>query len=173
MSRAEVDFETGPQSPSGAGGRDSIGERMKAAIAARNAASAEVINLVHDAAPEFEITCRVPTDGEELADLVQRAEKRAKNNGTGSVWFNRLLLARYTTAIRYHGELLQDDDATPRTFASRSVQELVDAPDAGQAVFRLYGSDALISTLASELMDKAGFGNTAAVQVIDDPTNSR
>jgi hypothetical protein len=173
MSRAEVDFETGSQHLNGAGSRDSIGDRIKAAIAARDAAAAEVVILIHDAAPEFEITCRVPSDGEELAELVQRSEKRAKSNGTGSVWFNRLLIARYTSAIKYHGELLADDDGTARTFASRSVQELVDAPDAAQAVFRLYGSDAVISTLATELMDKAGFGNSAAVQVIDDPSIGR
>lgn len=173
MSRAEVDFGSGSEHLQSVGSRDSIGERIKAAIAARDAAAAEVVILVHDAAPEFEITCRVPSDGEELAELVQRSEKRAKSNGTGSVWFNRLLLARYTTMIKYHGELLTDDDGTPRTFASRSVQELVGAPDAGQAVFRLYGSDAVVSTLASELMDKAGFGNSAAVQVIDDPSTSR
>ena len=167
-----VDFETGAGAKS-APARLSIAERMKADLAARKAAAAKSVELRHDAVPELTITCRVPSDGEEIADLAQRAEKRAKGNGTTSVWFNRLVLARFTTAIEWHGERLEDEDGTPLTFASRAVQELVDAPDAGNAVAEIYGSDAYIGALAAQLMEQAGFGNNEAVEVVEDPTTGR
>lgn len=167
-----VDFETGAGAKS-APARLTLMERMKQELAARKAATAETVDLRHDGIPELTITCRVPSDGTEIADLAQRADKRAKGNGTGTVWFNRLILARFTVGIEWHGERLQDDDGTAWTFASRQVQELVDAPDAGNAVINLYGSDAYVGVLAGQLMERGGFGNSAAVEVVEDPTKDR
>lgn len=174
MSGEVIDFEVGA-TPGGEAptSRLSIAERMKAEIAARKAAKADAVELRHDGIPQLVITCRIPTDGEEIADLAQRADKRAKNNGTGSVWFNRLLIARFCTRIEWYGDLLADDDGTALTFASRTVQEMVDAPDAANAVAGIYGSDAYVSVIAGQLMTIAGFGNDAAVEVVADPTTGR
>lgn len=173
MSGEVIDFEVGAGSASAPTAHRSIAERMKAELAARKASKAKVIELRHDSVPELTITCRVPSDGEEIADLAQRADKRAKGNGTGTVWFNRLLIARFTTAIEWHGERLEDEDGTAWTFASRAVQELVDASDAGQAVASIYGSDAYVAAIAAQLMSSGGFGNDAAVEVVEDPTTGR
>jgi hypothetical protein len=167
-----VDFETGAGAKP-APARLSIMESMKQDLAARKAAAAKTIELRHDAMPELTITCRVPGDGEEISDLSQRADKRAKGHGTGIVWFNRLILARFTIAIDWHGKRLQDADGTAFTFASRQVQELVGASDAGNAVAELYGSDAYIGVLAGKLMQAGGFGNDDAVEVVEDPTTDR
>jgi hypothetical protein len=150
----------------------SIAERMKAELAARKQANAQVIELRHDAVPELTLTCRVPTDGEEISDIVKNAERRAKKGGSSSLWFNRLLIARFTTAIEWHGELLESTNGVAMTFASREFQELVDAPDAGLAVSALYASDAYVGVVAENLMTTAGFGNESAVEVVD-PTQSR
>jgi hypothetical protein len=171
VSAIEVDFGSSNEE-SGRATR-SIADQMKAALAARRQASARVERLHHDAVPEVEITCRVPSDGEEIAELAQRAEKRAKGSGASSVWFNRLLLARLTTEIRWHGETLTDSDGNAWTFASPGLHDLVEASDAPSAVARLYGSDAYVAALASQLMDLGGFGNSAAVEVVEDPTTSR
>lgn len=169
-----LEFEVGAAAKSAAPtGHRSIAERMKADLEARKRAKAPVVELRHDGIPELTITCRVPSDGEEIAELAQRADKRAKGNGTGSVWFNRLLIARFCTGIEWHGETLEGDDGVPWTFASRQVQELVDAPDAAQAVSAIYGSDAYVAAIAGQLMEKGGFGNDAAVEVIEDPTTGR
>lgn len=138
-----VDFETGAGAKP-APARLSIMESMKQDLAARKAAAAKTIELRHDAMPELTITCRVPGDGEEISDLSQRADKRAKGHGTGIVWFNRLILARFTIAIDWHGKRLQDADGTAFTFASRQVHELA-----------------------------GGFGNDDAVEVVEDPTTDR
>ena len=169
-----IDFETGAAAEAAAPARGlSLAERMKAELAARKQAKAPVVELRHDGIPELTITCRVPTDGEEIADIAQRADKRAKGAGTGTVWFNRLLIARQCIAIDWHGERLEDDRGVALTFASRQVQEMVDASDAGAAVAGIYGSDAYIAVLASELMGRAGFGNESAVEVVEDPTTGR
>lgn len=174
MSAEVIDFEVGAKADAEAPtSRLSIAERMKAEIAARKTAKAETVELRHDGLPQLTITCRMPSDGEEIAELAQRADKRAKGNGTGSVWFNRLLIARFCTRIEWHGNLLTDDDGTPLTFASRLVQEMVDAADAATAVAGIYGSDAYVSVVASQLMEIAGFGNDAAVEVVTDPTTVR
>lgn len=174
MSGEVIDFEVGATAAAAAPtSHRSIAERMKAELAARKASKAKTIELRHDGVPELTITCRVPSDGEEIAELAQRADKRAKGNGTGTVWFNRLIIARFTTAIEWHGERLEDEDGTAWTFASRAVQELVDAPDAGQAVAAIYGSDAYVAAIAGQLMQSGGFGNDAAVEVVEDPTTGR
>lgn len=172
MSAEVIDFEVGAKADAAAPAR-SIAERMKAELAARKAAKARIVELRHDGVPELTITCRVPSDGEEIADIAQRADKRAKGNGTASVWFNRMLIARFTTAIEWHGERLEDEDGTPWTFASRPLQEMLEAPNAADSVSIIYGSDAYVSAIASQLMDKAGFGNDAAVEVVEDPTTGR
>lgn len=169
-----VDFAVGAKADADApAARLSIAERMKAEISARKTAQAPTVELRHDGLPALTITCRIPSDGEEIAELAQRADKRAKGNGTGSVWFNRLLIARFCTRIEWHGEVLADDDGTALTFASRTVQEMVDASDAAAAVAGIYGSDAFVSVVASQLMDLAGFGNDAAVEVTADPMTGR
>ena len=174
MSGEVIDFEVGAKLDGEAPtSRLSIVERMKAEIGARKLAKAPTVELRHDAIPELIVTCRIPADGEEIAELAQRADKRAKSNGTGSVWFNRLLIARFCTAIDWHGELLVDDDGTPLTFASRTVQEMADAPDAAVAVAGIYGSDAYVSVVAGQLMEFAGFGNDSAVEATQDPTTGR
>lgn len=165
-----MDFAAGATVPAA---KQSIAEQMKAELAARKASKAKVIELRHDSVPELTITCRVPSDGEEIADLAQRADKRAKGNGTGTVWFNRLIIARFTTAIEWHGKRLEDEDGTVWTFASRQTQDLVGAPDAGQAVAEIFGSDAYISSIAARLMNSGGFGNDDAVEVVKDPTTGR
>jgi Fe2+ transport system protein B len=168
-----VDFEVGAAAISAASSSRSVAERMKAEIAARKSAKAAVVELRHDALPELTITCKIPSDGEEVAELAQRADKRAKSNGTGTVWFNRLLVARFTIAIDWHGERLEDENGNAMTFASRGVQELVEASDAAAAVIGIYGSDAYVASIASQLMEKGGFGNDAAVEVVEDPTTGR
>lgn len=172
MSDEVIDFEVGAKAGAAAPTR-SIAERMKAELAARKVAKARIVELRHDGVPELTITCRVPTDGEEIADIAQRAEKRAKGNGTSSVWFNRMMIARFATAIEWHSERLEDEDGNPWTFASRALQEMLEVPNAADAVSAMYGSDAYVSAIASQLMDQAGFGNDAAVEVVEDPTTGR
>jgi hypothetical protein len=128
----------------------------------------------HDGVPELTITCRVPTDGEELADLQQRAEKRAKKAGTAGVWFNRLLLARYCTEIEWMGDTLEADDGTKWTFASPDLQQMFNAAGAAEAVAHICVSDAYVGVLASQLLEAGGFGDSEAVEVVeDDPTTGR
>ena len=169
-----LDFATGGQVAPGAPvARQSIAERMKAEIAARKAAKAPTKVLRHDAVPELAITIKIPTDGEEVADIEERAGQRAKGANTFATWFNRLLVARFCVGIEWHGEQLQDDDGTAWTFASKQVQEIAGAADAPTAVSALYGSDAYVGVIAAQLMDLAGFGNESAVEVVEDPTTGR
>lgn len=168
-----LSFEVGAVKSAAPTEHRSIAERMKADLEARKRAKAPVVELRHDGIPELTVTCRVPSDGEEVAELAQRADKRAKSNGTGSVWFNRLLIARFCQAIEWHGETLEDENGVALTFASRQVQELVDAPDAAAAVASIYGSDAFVAAVAGQLMEKGGFGNDSAVEVVEDPTTGR
>ena len=163
------DFDEGDLSV----GQRTIREQIKAKMAERKLSEAPQVPLRHADFPEVIIICRLPTDGEEVAEIAHRAEKKAKNAATSSVWFNRLLIARFTTQIEWHQERFEDDQGVPWTFASRELQELLGAADAPSAVAKLFGSDAYVAAIASELMDRAGFGNDAAVEVMEDPTTDR
>lgn len=164
-----VDFATG--SPAR---KESIAERMKRGIEERRRAAAQTVQLRHDGVPELTIVCRVPTDGEELAELQQRAEKRAKKAGTSGVWFNRLLIARYCSAIEWMGDTLEGSDGVPWTFASPDLQQQFNAPGAAEAVAHICVSDAYVGVFASQLLEAGGFGDSEAVEVVeDDPTTSR
>lgn len=164
-----VDFETGAPAR-----RDSIADRMKRGIEERRRAAAKVVPLRHDGIPELTIVCRVPTDGEELADLQQRAEKRAKKAGTSGVWFNRLLIARYCSEIEWMGDTLEGADGVKWTFASPDLQQAFNAAGAAEAVAHICVSDAYVGVFAAQLLEAGGFGDSEAVEVVeDDPTQGR
>lgn len=173
MTEARVELEVGAAKPVAPASALSILARMKAELEARKAASAQIVELRHDAAPEVTLFCRVPDDGEKMAEILELANKRAKGKNTGTMWFNRLVIAHYTTAIEWHAERLTNENGLELTFASKQLQELVNAPDAPSAVFELFGSDAHVGVLASKLVEMGGFGNDAAVEVVEDPTTGR
>lgn len=170
---AKVEIEVGAAKPVAPTPALSILARMKAEMDARKAANATIIEVRHDAVPEVTLFCRVPDDGEKVAEIVKVADARAKGKGTGTVWFNRLVVAHFTTAIEWHGERLVNDMGVELTFASKALQEILNAPDAPSAVFELFGSDAHVGVVAAKLMEKGGFGNDAAVEVVEDPTTGR
>lgn len=172
MTEARVELEVGAAKAAPTAGR-SILDRMKAELDARKAASAQIVELRHDAIPEVTLFCRVPNDGEKMAEVVEVADKRAKGKNTGTMWFNRLVVAHYTVAIEWHGERLTNDSGVELTFASKQLQELLNAADAPSAVFALFGSDAHVGVIATKLVEMGGFGNDAALEVVDDPTTGR
>lgn len=164
-----MDFATGAPTR-----KESIAERMKRGIEERRRAAAQTVQLRHDGVPELTITCRVPTDGEEMADLQQRAEKRAKKAGTAGVWFNRLLIARYCTEIEWLGDTLEGEDGVKWTFASPGLQQTFNAAGAAEAVAHICVSDAYVGVLAGQLLEAGGFGDSEAVEVVEeDPTTGR
>lgn len=171
---ARVEIEVGAAAKSAAPtAQRSVLDRMKDELATRKSAKAAIVELRHDACPEVTLFCRVPDDGEKVSEIMEIASKRARGKSTGTVWFNRLIVAHYTQAIEWHGERLMTDTGIDLTFASKQLQESLNASDAPSAVFELLGSDAHVGVLAAKLMEKGGFGNDAAVEVVEDPTTGR
>jgi hypothetical protein len=176
MTGDDVTFETGvdkPSTPASSRKPLSMREVMATTLADRRRADARRVSLTCPGCPEAVLTVVVPTNGEELSDLMARAEKRAKKTGSGAVWFNRLILAHYTVGIAWLGQEMEDDRGNAWTFASPELQEMVAALGSAEAVAAMLGSDAHLSSLASALMEESGFGLGADnAEVVEDPTTA-
>lgn len=144
----------------------SIGDRIKAELAARKVRE---IVLSHVDAPEWKITCRVPTDGFELDELQERATGKTKGSGTGSnTRFARALLATMCESIAFWDEPVTDDAGLALTFRDKAFQDIVSASSATEAVSKSFGSDTVIAALSNRLIAECGLDAQNDVEV--DPT---
>lgn len=164
---AEVfEFESGKAAGSGA--IRSLADRIKADLAERKV---RTVDITHPAAHAWTVTYRVPTNGVEVDELRQRAQKKDRGKAV-EVHFSRALLAAFCTGIVFESEQVTDEETGRElTFRDRSFQDLVGAATAAEAVAGLYGSDATVSTIASKLLDEAGYGDSEAAEVVD-PTQA-
>jgi hypothetical protein len=144
-------------------------DRMRADLERRRAESAKVVELSFDDT-SFRTFYRLPENGEELAEISARSEKRGKKDGTAGVWFNRLLLARFNVGMQFDGEEAIDDRGVAWTFAHPEALAFYEASSAADCVLKAYVSDGAVSAAAMQLLGKAGFGERGDVEVVEDPT---
>jgi hypothetical protein len=147
----------------------SLKDRMRADLQRRRDEAARIVEIAFDD-NSFRTYYRVPENGEELAEISARAEKRGKKDGTSGVWFNRLLLARFNVAMQFDGEELADDRGTSWTFAHPEALEFFGASSAPDCVVKAFVSDGAVGAAAMELLAKAGFGERGDIEVVEDPT---
>ena len=162
----DVAFATG--SPV-AKGRPSLKDRMRADLERQKADAAKVVEISFDDTA-FRCFYRLPENGEELAEVSARSEKRGKKDGTSGVWFNRLLLARFNVGMQFEGEELVDPGGHPWTFAHPEALDFFGAASAPDCVFKAYVTDGKVGAAAMQLLSHAGFGERGDVEVVEDPT---
>jgi hypothetical protein len=141
-----------------------IGEEIRREIANRQRRTVEV---THPELPSYAITYRVPTDRSEVAGIFKRAEMNKKEAGLADA----SILALCCLEIRRHGELVADEEGNPLTFRDKQLQDWVGATSARDAARALYGSDGYVTTVASRLLEEAGYGKDDEV-LVEDPTSS-
>ena len=166
-----VAFPTSPPGRASRAPRASVKDRLRADLARRKAESTRVVEISFDDTA-FRCFYRLPDDGEELAEVSARADKRGKKDGTAGVWFNRLILAKYNVAMSFESEDLTDADGTPWTFASPDAQAFFGASSSPDCVRAAYVSDGQVAAAAAQLLSHAGFGDRGDVEVVEDPTRT-
>ncbi len=147
--------------------------------AQRKAAAVRTVKLTDTQRPEFELTCRVPTDLDELLDLDEKATAAAKDPGTPKqeVILNCMTLARLCQVLRIKG-VPTSDDPTGSAFADPALHtELgIEGPGAAwRSVRQLFigdggqPDDGIIGRFAGAL--SAESGTTRNTVIVDkDPT---
>ena len=173
-SEEEDDLVSFPTSAPGRGARSaraSVKDRLRADLARRKAQSAKVVEVSFEDTA-FRCFYRLPDDGEELAEVSARADKRGKKDGTAGVWFNRLVLAKYNVAMSFESEDLLDASGEPWTFASPEAQAFFGASSSPDCVRAAYVSDGQVAAAAAQLLAHAGFGDRGDVEVVEDPTRT-
>lgn len=88
----------------------------------------------------------------------QKTATRGRNKDVDGFVFNSLLVAELCTAITVAGQMMRDDDGDPYTFRSADLIAKVGASTAAEAASRFIGSDGVIGSLTSTVLDAAGFG---------------
>ena len=146
-------------------------DRLLADLQRRREAAAQIVPIGFEG-EDFVAFFRLPDNGEELAEISARSEKRAKKDGTGGVWFNRLLLARFNTELRIGDERLVDSDGNAWTFAHPDCIESFGAISAPDCVLKAYVTDGFVSTVAMKLLSRAGFADRDDAEVVEDPTRT-
>lgn len=143
-----------------------INERIKARIAARKR---KLWPSEHPEEPGWKLVYRLPTDREQLSPIYARAEKYEK--AKLPFHMDATVLATFSVEIWELGERWESD-GVPLTFRDREVMELLGAANPSEAVRALYGSDGFVSTVAEQLLDKAGYGSKANVDADDEDPSS-
>ena len=138
---------------------DSLLEQARKRAAARR--ERQVTISIPDLA--MDLRCDVPTD----MAVVERMQNEAKSFDRGkaqATHFARALVAAQTREIRIGGEPVRIGGDVV-AFRDPELQAELAVPDAKSAVTELIGADGDVLSVASQLMDEAGFGPDSA-----DPT---
>lgn len=110
----------------------------------------------------IDLVCDVPTD----MAVVERMQNEAKKFDKGraqATHFARALVASQTREIHIDGQVAEVD-GDPAAFNDPETWRMLNVADAKSAVVELIGADGDILSIASELMNEAGFGTDG-----DDP----
>lgn len=140
-----------------------IGEEIKRDIASR---TRKTVEIIHPEVPIYAVIYRVPTDRSEIAGIFKRAEMNKKEASL----VDAAILALCCLEIKRHDVTVTDDDGNPLTFRDKTFQEWVGASSARDAARALYGSDGYVTTVATRLLDEAGYGKDDEV-IVEDPTS--
>jgi hypothetical protein len=152
-------------------GAPMLGRPLAVQIAADIAArKRRVKEIVHPDVPKWRAVYRLPNDRMELAPLQVRAEKAEKRKQP--YFFDAAVLATLNESLTYLGQ--SPDPDGPATFRDTVVLDMLGAANASEAVRIVYGSDGIVSAVAQQLMNAAGYGTADEVQVddVEDPSNA-
>lgn len=102
------------------------------------------------------LVCRVPGDGTEIENLMNRAEKEGRGKAKGTN-FNRAVVANFTEAIEIDEDVLLDKDGEPQAFSNPNLWKLLGVHTAKDACYEFLGTDGIIGAVAAKLLEEAGF----------------
>ena len=140
-----------------------IGEEIRRDIASR---TRRTVEITHPEMPAYAVVYRVPTDRSESAGIFKRAEMNKKEASLADA----SILALCCMEIKRNGVTVTDDEDNPVTFRDKTFQEWVGASSSRDAARALYGSDGYVTTVATRLLDEAGYGKDDEV-IVEDPTS--
>lgn len=131
---------------------------------ARARAAARRERQVAVSLPELgiDLVCDVPTDMAAVERMQNEAKKFDKGRAQAT-HFARALVAAQTREVRIDGQVVEVD-GDPVAFRDPEMWPELGVADAKSAVVELIGADGDILSIASELMNEAGFGTDG-----DDP----
>ena len=145
--------------------------------AQRKAAAVRTVQLRDTQRPEFVLTCRVPSDMDEMFDLETRAKEAATVEGSPSfeVLLGCMSLARYCTQITVNGRPVSTGEGS--AFSHPELLETLGVTRGWQAVRQLFITDGgvyddgLVGRFTSELSEQSGMlRRTIVVGSDQDPT---
>jgi len=88
--------------------------------------------------------------------------------GINSAKFASYVVGETLQGIYFDGELVENEDGVPLTFASTEIQEMSNASDPFQAIKDMYGAESHLEAAASAIIDASGWG--ADEVETEDPT---
>ena len=144
---------------------------LREVMAERRAEKVRVVKLRDTASrPELLLTCRVPHDAQETAQIMKaaEAEEKKKNSPPGALILACMTLARMCSQVSLNGRDLAPGDGA--AFAYPPVQEALEVTGAWRAVRALFDDDFAVVRVYEELMRSTGIGGTVDVSDDEDPT---
>lgn len=144
---------------------------LREVMAERRNADVRVVKLRDTASrPELLLTCRVPTDAQETAQIMKaaEAEEKKKNSPPGALILACMTLARMCSQVSLNGRNLAPGDGA--AFAYPDLQEVVGVTGAWRAVRALFDDDFAVVRVYEELMRASGVGGVVDVSEDEDPT---
>lgn len=145
---------------------------LKGMLAERRKADAKRVELRDTLSrPEVVLTCRVPSDSVEFAQLIKQAEAedRKRDALPSGLVLACIALARYTEQVTVSGREMSTGDGA--AFALPALQEALGVSSAWQAVRALYDDDFAVIRLSDQLMVEAGIGSKSVD--VSDPTKGQ
>lgn len=141
------------------------------------AASVRSVQLRDSQRPQYVLTCRVPSDMDEMFDLETRAKEESAKDGSPSfeVLLGCMSLARYCTQITVHGLPVSTGEGS--AFADRELLENLGVSRGWQAVRELFITDGgvyddgIVGRFTSTLSEESGMLRKSVIVGSDeDPT---
>jgi len=136
----------------------------------RRAADVRTVKLRDTASrPDLLLTCRIPHDAQETAQIMKaaEAEEKKKNSPPGALILACMSLARFCSQVSLRGRDLAPGDGA--AFAYPELQEALGVSGAWRAVRALFDDDFAVVRVYEELMRASGIG--ASVDVADDESD--
>jgi hypothetical protein len=148
--------------------------------AEHKASAVRTVPLRDEQRPQFELTCRVPTDLDEILTIEKRAEEAAKQSEAprSEVISACMSLARFTVKLTVKGLVYPCESGA--VFADPTLQESLGTVGAKGAAWRSVRQlfladgnvfdDGVIMRLNNALIDEAGITRKSVVVGEQDPT---
>lgn len=118
--------------------------------------------------PGYAVRFSTDLDGETFKRWRKRCQDNGDPDGENQLKLATLILANQALCIVKRGVDAHGRDDEPLTFRDKTIQDMLGAYDAPQAVRRFYGVDGHVMSAAQDVTRAAGYGENLGE--VEDPT---